>query len=127
MTARPVRAVLDATAIAAYARHDVNLGELLTEITDDGYAFAVPELCLVEAAAAADPDTWPMLDLLLRHSHCVRLPYGDDWRDLAMAARALGGVARAAAMLAAVDHQAYLLTAEPEAFGGDDGVLVIAL
>jgi hypothetical protein len=127
VTALPVRAVLDATAVAAYAAHDVNLGELLTEITDEACAFAVPAVCLVEAAAAVDSDQWSVLDLLLAHSHCVRLPLGDDWRDLALATRTLDGVGRAAAMLAAVDHRAYLLTAEPAAFGGEDSALVIGL
>jgi hypothetical protein len=44
---------------------------------------------------------------------------------LAPAAKALGGLGRAVAILDAVDHSAYLLTAEPEAFGGDDSPLVI--
>jgi hypothetical protein len=121
-----VRAVLDATAIAAYARGSVDVGEILAEITDEGTGFAVPDLCLIEAAQLVDVDDWPALDLLVAHSQCVRLELHANWRDLAAAARQLGGTGRAAAMLAAVDLRAYLLTAEPNAFG-DDAPLVIGI
>jgi hypothetical protein len=55
----------------------------------------------------------------------VQLGLPTDWRDVAAAARLLGGTSRAAAMLAAVDHNAYLLTAEPDVFGCDDALLVM--
>ncbi|GAA2715575.1 hypothetical protein GCM10010429_36830 [Micromonospora olivasterospora] len=54
----------------------------------------------------------------------TRLELPADWRDVAAAARLLGGVGRAAPMLAAVDHRAYLLTTEPDAYG-DDALPVI--
>ncbi len=127
MSAGPVRVVLDGTAIAAYATGSDDVGEVLREVADEGCRFAVPVACLTEGAAAADPDLWPVLDVLLAHPRCSRLPYGDDWRDLAAATAALGGPGRAAAMLAAVDHSAYLLTREPQAYGGDDSALVIGI
>jgi hypothetical protein len=119
-----IRAVLDATAIAAYGSGHVSVGEIIAEITDEGAGFAVPDLCLIEAAQRLDADQWPALTLLVAHSQCVRLELPADWRDVAAAARMLGGTHRAAAMLAAVDHRAYLLTAEPEAYG-DDALPVI--
>lgn len=73
-----------------------------------------------------DHDEWPALDLLVRHSQCVRLALPADWRDIATVARLLSGTSHATAMLAAVDHGAYLLTTEPDAFG-DDAPLVIAI
>jgi hypothetical protein len=122
----PVRAVLDTTAIAAYGRGAVSVGEILAEITDEHAGFGIPELCLIEAAAQLDVDEWPALALLVGHSQCVRLETPTDWRDVARAARLLGSTSRAVAMLAAVDHRAYLLTAEPDVYG-DDAPLVIEI
>jgi hypothetical protein len=83
----PVRAVLDSTAVAAYGRGAVSVGEILAEITDEHAGFAVPELCLIEAAAQLDVDEWPAVALLVSHSQCVRLETPTDWRDVARAAR----------------------------------------
>lgn len=102
------------------------MGEILAEITDQHAGFAVPELCLIEAAAQLDVDEWPALALLVSHSQCVRLETPTDWRDVARAARLLGSTSRAVAMLAAVDHRAYLLTTEPDVYG-DDAPLVIEI
>lgn len=57
----------------------------------------------------------------------MRLELPTDWHDIASAARLLGNTSRAAAMLAAVGHRAYLLTAEPDVFGGDEALLVIEI
>lgn len=119
-----VRAVLDATAIVAYAGGTVSVGEIIAEIADEQVGFAVPDLCVIEAATAVDTDLWSGIELLLGHSQCVRLGLSTDWRDVAAVARALGATGRAVAMLAAVDHHAYLLTAEPDAYG-DDVPLII--
>lgn len=126
MSDLPVRAVLDATAVLAYGRASVSVGEVIAEITDELAGFAVPEICLIEAARQLDADDWPALDLLVGHSHCVRVELPTDWREIAAAARLLDGTSRAAAILAAVDHGAYLLTTEPAVYG-DDAPLVIAV
>jgi hypothetical protein len=122
----PIKAVLDTTAVLAYTQGNVGLGEIISEITDEQGGFAVPDICLIEAARQLERDEWPTLDLLIRHSQCVRLELSTDWRDLAAAARQLGSTSRAAAMLAAVDYRAVLLTTEPEAYG-DDALPVIAV
>jgi hypothetical protein len=123
-----IRVILDGTAVAAYATGSDDVGEVLREVADEeGCRFAVPAACLTDGAAATSSDLWPVLDVLLAHPRCVRLPYGYDWRDLAAATATLGGQGRAAAMLAAVDHRAYLLTTEPQAYGGDDSALVIGI
>jgi hypothetical protein len=128
VTADSIRAILDTTAILAFTAGSEDLGEILQEITDEDDArFALPDLCLIEAFAGAKADRSPLLDVLVGHPRCERLPLGREWRDIGAAAKELGGAGRAVAMLAAVDHGAYLLTAEPEAFGGDESVLVISV
>ncbi|GAA2715572.1 hypothetical protein ACFY2R_29880 [Micromonospora olivasterospora] len=63
-----IRAVLDASAIVAYCSGSVSVGEVIAEITDEGAGFAVPDVCLIEAARRLDVDQWPALDLLVAHS-----------------------------------------------------------
>lgn len=59
MSDRPIRKVLDTTAITAYGHGAVSVGEIIAEITDEHASFAVPELCLIEAATQLDLDEWP--------------------------------------------------------------------
>jgi hypothetical protein len=47
---KPIRVVLDASAVAAYAKGSIGLGETIIEVVDDGAAFAVPVTSLTEAA-----------------------------------------------------------------------------
>jgi hypothetical protein len=42
---------------------------------------AVPNVCLVEAAVAADPDGLGLIRLLASQSHCWVLPVGMGWWD----------------------------------------------
>lgn len=48
---RPVRLVLDTTAIVGFVRGAVSVGELLAEIDAEHGTAVVPLPCLVEAAA----------------------------------------------------------------------------
>ncbi len=50
----------------------------------------------------------------------------DDWRALASAARMVGRIDLGVALLAAVDHDAYVLTGEPGPYGAlvDDGPVI---
>jgi hypothetical protein len=68
---RHIRAILDSTAIVAFAHGADSVGEIISEITDEGVGFAVPDLCLIEAAADVGADHWPTLALLVGHSHCL--------------------------------------------------------
>lgn len=125
MSDMPIRVVLDTTAMIKYGSGNVAVGEIIAELSEEEVGFAVPDVCLIDAARQLDADDWPALGLLLTHPQCVRLELPPNWRDVAAAAQMLGTTGRAVAMLASVDHRAYLLTAEPEAFGGDDALLVI--
>ena len=51
MSDRPARLVLDTSAIAAWTRGSVSVGELLAEIDLEQGAVIVPMPCLVEAAS----------------------------------------------------------------------------
>jgi hypothetical protein len=114
----PVRLILDTSALLAYTVGSEHVGEPIREVTDEGAEFAVPQLCLVEAAQQADPNRVALLDVLVGHSHCIVVPVPADWRGLALAAGFYGSPAAASAAAAAADHQAYVLTAHPERYPG---------
>ncbi len=53
---RAVRVVLDASAIVAFTRESIHVGEVLAEIDDELGAAAMPLPCLVEAIhSVAEP------------------------------------------------------------------------
>jgi hypothetical protein len=120
VTDRPIRLVLDTTAALAYAHGSDAVGETIREVLDEDAGYAMPVICLAEAAAQLDERRLPLLDLLVAHTHAVVVPLPDDWRALATACRLYGNVARGAAMTMAAQHRAYVLTGEPTAYGGDD-------
>jgi hypothetical protein len=120
VTDRPTRLVLDTTAVLAYAHGSEAVGETIREVVDEDAGYAIPVICLAEAAAQVDGRQLPLLDLLVAHSHALEVPLPHDWRALAIACRLYGSVARGAAMTTAVLHHAYVLTANPAAYGGDD-------
>jgi hypothetical protein len=115
-----VRAILDTTAIQAYAAGSIAVGELIGELSDEGVQFGLPALCLIEAASDANDHTSDVLAILAEHPSGAWLPLDHlDWRRMAAAAHLLGSVARACAALPVIhDHVDYLVTAEPEAYPG---------
>jgi hypothetical protein len=46
---RPVRILLDASAIVAFTRASVDVGEVIAEVDEEDAAVGLPLLCLVEA------------------------------------------------------------------------------
>jgi hypothetical protein len=121
----PVRVVLDTTAVVAYTRGSVNVGEIIVEVTEEKATFAVPAICLVEAArTVADMP----LRLLTVHPACRVLPLlAADWPPLAAAVRVLRRLDVIAALYAAQQADGYVLTAEPGAYGDDGGQAVIPI
>src|SRR5262249_30556173 len=117
-----LRAVLDTTAIQAYAAGSIAVGELIGEFCDEGVRFGIPALCLVEAAVGVDGYASALLNVLAEHRHAVLLPLdGSHWHQVVTAVELLGTIARACAALPATHGEAgYVVTAEPEAYPGID-------
>jgi hypothetical protein len=123
-----IRIILDTSATLAYAAGSLDVGEVIAEVADEDARFAVPLLCLVEAARQTSAEHLPSLYLLGSHQHgliLAELP--KRWRSLAGVARVLGRADLAAALLAAQELQAYVLTAEPDSYGDPGRDLVIAI
>lgn len=115
---RPVRLILDTSAILVYARGSEAVGETIREVDLDGAAFGLPVPCL--ACAAVDL-RW--LDLLAAHPAAVVLTTDPArWRSLVTTADLLGTIDAAAAFLAAGDAECDVLTASPQMYAelGDD-------
>jgi len=60
MNERPIRVVLDTSAVIAYARGSIDVGETINEVDDDEAAFGIPVLSLVEAHRVAAEDSWKL-------------------------------------------------------------------
>lgn len=138
-----IRFVLDASAVAAYARGSENLGELLTELADEvaeldaDLGFEIPAICL-PAAVRSDPKAIDTIRLLAAHSLCrVRNPDVDRWMSASVA---VGDVETAAVAVAvetadaenrALDDEdaVYLVTTEPRRYRTPtlDGLTIIPI
>ena len=51
MSDRPVRVLLDASAIIAFTRESIDVGEVIAEVDDENAAVGLPVLSLVEKPA----------------------------------------------------------------------------
>jgi hypothetical protein len=117
-----LRAVLDTSAIQAYAAGSIAVGELIGEFSDEGAQFGIPALCLIEAARGANKHARSLLTILAEHPDAKWLALDEaHWEQLAAAADLLGTVARACAALPVAHGQAgYVVTADPDAYPGLD-------
>jgi hypothetical protein len=114
---RPVRVLFDASAIIAFTRGSIDVGETLAEVNDEDAAAGLPILCLVEASrAVSDTDR---LDLLVAHpATAVLVPRPDDWQALAVTYETVGRLDAASAVLAAIDLDCLILTGQSGLYGG---------
>jgi hypothetical protein len=117
MKGRPVRVLFDASAIIAFTRGSIDVGETLAEVNDEDAAAGLPILCLVEASrAVSDTDR---LDLLVAHpATAVLVPRPDDWQALAVTYETVGRLDAASAVLAAIDLDCLILTGQSGLYGG---------
>lgn len=112
----PVAAVLDTSAVLAYASGLMAVGELITMVGEEGRLCAVPASCLVAArAAVADPFAVKQLVRLSTIASVAVLPLmPDEALEVGRRARRANGDAGAGhAAHVALTYQAYYATAEP--------------
>ncbi|HEX6683144.1 MAG TPA: hypothetical protein VF062_10130 [Candidatus Limnocylindrales bacterium] len=103
--------VLDTTAVVAYARGNLMVGELLDELRDEDNLFGVPDVCLAQARAQGAPTEG--LTLLRQHDRCQVLsnPEPENLGDVAVVCG--GDLVRAAVLVHAFSNDAYILTTAP--------------
>lgn len=121
MTEPAVRVVLDASAIIAFTRGSIDVGEVIAEVADEeNCVFGLPVLCVAEAArVVVDRDR---LQLLVNHPIAEILsPAPDSWEALAVTLDTVGRVDAATAVLAAIDLGCSVLTGQPGLYGGIAG------
>jgi hypothetical protein len=117
---RPIRLILDRSAVVAYTRGSIHVGEVLAEINDEAGCAAIPLPCLVEAARAAADHS--RLELLVDHE--ATLVLADDpskWRDLAALRDVVDSHDGVSAALAAIDLDVDILTRTPRLYAGVAG------
>ena len=113
---RELRLVLDTSAVLAYARGSVDVGETITEVVNENQWFGASVVCLAEATRLAGNDR-PGVALLAAHARFVALPArAEDWPALAAWTELLGRVDLAASLVSAVDREGWVLTGEPRAY-----------
>ncbi|OZV82510.1 hypothetical protein CA850_09600 [Micromonospora echinospora] len=113
-----VAVVLDATALIAYTRGQVAVGELMAEVADEGRHVAVPAACLSAAYAAGRNDLDAAMLGLLMTSPVVRIvPLGPETaRQVGVRARTVeGDLAMGHAAVVALIHEAHFATTDPKA------------
>jgi hypothetical protein len=114
---RPLRVLLDASAIVAFTRGSTDVGETIAEVNDEHAAAGLPLLCLVEASRAVAYTA--RLDLLVAHpATAVITPHPEDWQALAATYETVGRLDAASAVLAAIDVDCLVLTGQPGLYAG---------
>ncbi|MEV4627227.1 hypothetical protein AB0J90_13140 [Micromonospora sp. NPDC049523] len=112
-----IRAVLDTSAMLSYARGHLHVGELLVDIADEGAYAGLPAVTLLDAYArvGGDAPARARLGVLAALPSVAVLPLGSgEAGDTAAFVRLVkGDLARAHAVWAALQHDAYYLTSEP--------------
>jgi hypothetical protein len=123
-----VDAVLDPSAMVAWARGSAAMGELLALAAEEQRHLVLPAVALAEAFRTAPDRTAAMLRLLAGHVRTATAPLDPvDIEPVGVAARAVPlGVAHAVVMTSRTG--AYLVTASVRSLGGlltDDVVIEI--
>jgi hypothetical protein len=111
---RRVGVVLDTSAILAFSRGSIPVGDTAAEVDDDGGLIGLPIACLVEARwRLADAGR---LSLLVHHRATELITAPGDWPALAAALDVAGRQDAASALLAAVHWGCDVLTAHPRRY-----------
>lgn len=123
----PVRLILDTSALLAYVAGSMDAAETLNQVVENGDLFGVTADTAAETLThLTDAHDRDILRRLLTSDSCRMLDVpGDDWQELAHWRTATGSLDRATAVLAALTHRAWILTAEPKLYA--DGIPLIEL
>ncbi len=110
-----IRLVLDTSAVLSYARGDVHVGELLTELEAEGAQVAIPVAVLADAFPhAIDAER---VHLLAGHPSVLIVGEGaEDWQVLGGMVALVGYYPQAAAAWLALDEGGWVLTAYPDRY-----------
>lgn len=113
-----VHAVLDASAMLSYARPHVHVGELISEITDEGAVVGVPAVALLDAYTRLGGDLVGRARLeylaAMPGVRVLSLGKSEAARVSTTVPLVSGDLSRAHAVRMALDHGAYYVTTEPK-------------
>jgi hypothetical protein len=124
---RPVRLVLDRSALLAYLAGSVHVGEPLHEVIQDRNRFGVTAVTAAEALAiVSDLKERATLHRLLSLDACeVLSTEGHSWQELSFWRTVTGRADLASTALAVLEHDASILTAEDRYGDGELPVIHI--
>lgn len=131
-----IRVILDSSALFAFSRGALPVGETLVEVTDEGDLYATPVTVLVDVLRMLNGDDLPpemrhRVRMLMTSPSAVILPVeGGSLDALLYWTPLLGGVVGNAACVVAMLAQpdSYLMTAKPELYVdelGDGPILAV--
>jgi hypothetical protein len=117
---RPVRLVLDRSALLAYLAGSLHVAEPIHEVTDDGVRFGAAAVTVAETLAVVlDGKDRHLLRELLEQDACAVLDTaGRSWHELSYWRGVTGRVDLATTVLACIEHNASILTGEQQRYGG---------
>ena len=123
---RTIRLVLDTTAITAWCRGSIAVGELIAEINDEYGAVVIPLPCLVEAAHKTAMLEQQRLDLLVGHEATVLLvDDAEEWKALAATRTVVGHADLASAALFAMLCDVSVMTRDARWYSELGGTLAL--
>jgi hypothetical protein len=118
-SARPIHLILDTSAILAYTRGSIHVGEPVAEVDDEDAAVGLPIQCLAEAGwMVGDRDR---LSLLVNHRATELINSSEDWSAFGEALNIVGRHDAASALRLAIELDCDVLTAQPRLYGGMAG------
>jgi len=119
---RSIAIVLDTTAVTAWARGSVAVGELLAELDDEHAAAVLPLSCLVEAAHKTGMLEQARLDLLVTHPAVFLLEdAADDWKALAATRLLVDRLDLASAAWFGLKCEVDVMTSDPRWYSSVNG------
>lgn len=122
-----IRFLLDTSAIIAFTRGSMDVGEPMSEVLAEPDAtVGLPLLCLSEAYRTVT--NTDLVDLLVAHEvTTIIAPEPHQWRKIAGFAETVGRLDIASAVASAKDLDTPILTARPGLYGGlEDGGPIIS-